>query len=106
MFIRKNKNRNNSISVQIISKHRGKYKVVKTIGTGKTEQQIEFLYQRARQYIQQSQGTINLFVNREDALTESHLRGIKNSQIQVIGPELIFGKIYDAIGFDQVKEKK
>jgi transposase len=105
MFIRKNKNRNNSISVQIISKHRGKYKVVKTIGTGKTEQQIEFLYQRARQYIQQSQGTINLFVNREDALIESYLKGIKNSQIQVIGPELIFGKIYDAIGFDQVKEE-
>lgn len=71
MFIRKNKNRNNSISVQIISKSRGQYKVIKTIGTGKTEQQIEFLYQRARQYIQEVQGTINLFVNREDALIES-----------------------------------
>jgi hypothetical protein len=105
MFIRKNKNRNQSISVQIISKDGGKYKVVKTMGTAKTEQEIEFLYQRARQYIQEEQGTINLFVNRDDALVESFLNTIKNGQIQVIGPEMIFGRIYDAIGFRQVKEE-
>lgn len=105
MFIRKNKNRNSSISVQVISKHSGKYKVLKTLGTGKTEQEIEFLYQYARQYIQEQQGTINLFVNQEDALIESYLETIKNGQVQVIGPELIFGKIYDAIGFGQLKEE-
>lgn len=71
MFIRKNKNRNKSISIQVISKQSGKYKLLKTFGTGKTEEQIEFLYQRARQYIQEKQGTINLFVNRDDALIES-----------------------------------
>lgn len=105
MFIRKNKNRNNSFSIQIISKKGSKYKVVKTFGTGKTDQEVEFLYQRARQYIQEQQGTIALFVNREDALIESYLSTIKNGQIQVIGPELIFGKIYDAIGFGEVKEE-
>ncbi|MDI6805024.1 MAG: transposase, partial [Bacteroidota bacterium] len=105
MFIRKNKNRNKSISVQIISKDGGKYKVVKTLGTGKTEQEIEFLYQKARQYLQELQGEITLFVNRDDALIESYLSTIKNGQIQVIGPELIFGRIYDAIGFGQVKEE-
>lgn len=105
MFIRKNKNRNNSISIQVISKKAGKYKLLKTFGTGKTEEQIEFLYQSARQYIQEKQGTINLFVNRDDALIESYLNTIKNGQIQVIGPELIFGKIYDSIGFGQLKEE-
>ena len=105
MFIRKNKNRNNSISVQVISKKGGKYKVEKTLGTGKTEQQIEFLYQQARQYIHEQQGTINLFINRDDALIESYLRIIQNAQVQVIGPELIFGKIYDAIGFGKIEEE-
>jgi len=33
MFIRKLKNRSGSISVQIISKASGKYKVIKTIGS-------------------------------------------------------------------------
>lgn len=105
MFIRKNKNRNNSISVQVISKDNGKYKLLKTLGTASTDQEIEFLYQRARQYIQDKQGTIGLFINRDDAVIESYLNTIKNGQIQVIGPELIFGKIYDTIGFAQLKEE-
>lgn len=104
MFIRKNKNRNNSITIQIISKKRGKYKVEKTLGTGKTEEEIEFLYQKAKQYIQEKEGTINLFINKDDALIESYLSSLKNTQIQVIGPELIFGRIYDSIGFGKLKE--
>lgn len=105
MFIRKNKNRNNSISIQIISKSGGKYKVIKTIGTGKTDEEIEYLYQKGRQFVEEEQGSIGLFLNRDDIFIESYLDTIKNGQIKVIGPELIFGKIYDAIGFDQIKEE-
>lgn len=105
MFIRKNKNRNNSISVQVISKKGGRYKVVKTLGTGRTDEEIEFLYQSARQYIQEQEGTISLFVNHEDSIIASYLETIKNGQIQVIGPELVFGKIYDAIGFSKIEEE-
>jgi hypothetical protein len=36
-FLRKLKNRSGSISVQIISKERGKYKVVKTLGSSSYE---------------------------------------------------------------------
>jgi hypothetical protein len=49
VFIRKNKNRKGTISVQIISKSSGKYRVVKTLGSGDTEQSIELLYQKAKQ---------------------------------------------------------
>jgi transposase len=99
MFIRKLVNRSGSTSVHIISKSRGKYHVVKTFGSGKTEQEIEFLCQCARQYLEQIKGQSSLFVDRDDALIESYLSELKNSQVQVIGPELIFGKIFDAIGF-------
>ena len=30
---------------------------------------------------------------------------MKNSQVQVIGPELVFGKIYDSIGFNQIENE-
>jgi len=105
MFVRKNKNRSGSISIQVISKTSGRYNLEKTIGSGKTEEEIELLYQRARQYIQEQQRTINLFVSKEDALIESYLETISNGQIRVIGPELIFGKVYDSVGFGAVKEE-
>lgn len=104
MFIRKLPNRSGSISVQIISKEHGKYQVVKTIGSGRTEQEIAFLSQRAKQYIQELQGQSELFVQEDDALIESFVNGLKNSQVQVIGPELVFGKIYDAVGYGQIKD--
>jgi len=48
MFIRKLKNRSGSISVQIISKESQKYKVVKTIGSSKTEEGINLLIYHAK----------------------------------------------------------
>jgi len=52
MFIRKNRNRSGSVSIQIISKAHGKYKVVKSIGYGKTQEEIEVLYYSARQELE------------------------------------------------------
>lgn len=40
MFLREKKNKSGSVSVQIIQKLRGKYKVLQTIGNGKTEQEL------------------------------------------------------------------
>jgi transposase len=103
VFIRKNRNRSGSYSIQIISKERGKYKVLKTLGSGRTDQELEFLYQRARQEIQILEGMGSLFVDKDDAKIESFVSNLSNESVQVIGPELIFGKIYDSIGFNQVE---
>jgi hypothetical protein len=51
MFIREKNNASGSTSIQIISKHRGTYKVVKTVGCGATRQQIEALKHQACQEI-------------------------------------------------------
>jgi len=101
MFIRKLVNRSGSTSVQIISKSGGNYQVIKTIGCGRTKRELDFLYQQAQQYIQQVKGQSSLFVEHDDAFLESYISSLKNSQVQVIGPELIFGKIFDAIGFNK-----
>lgn len=105
MFIRKFRNRSGSTSVQIISKGRGKYKVVKTIGSAFSEQDINILHHQARHEIVVLEKSRSLFLFQEDALIESFLNTLGNNQIHVIGPELIFGKIYDSIGFKAVKEE-
>ena len=104
MFIRKLKNRSGSISVQIITKESQKYKVVKTIGSSKTEEGIISLLYQAKHELNKMLKQISLFVSQEDAQIESFLKTLKNSNVQVIGPELIFGRIYDSIGFNKVKE--
>ena len=104
MFIRKNKNRRGTVTVQLISKSSGKYQLVKTIGTGDSEQSIELLYQKAKQELAALQKQQSLFVSKEDALIESYLSSLENAQIRTVGPELIFGKIYDSIGFNAIKE--
>ena len=104
MFIRKNKNRKGTISVQIISKSSGKYRVVKTLGSGDTEQSIELLYQKAKQELAALQKQQSLFVSKDDALIESYISGLQNAQVRTVGPEIIFGKIYDTIGFNAIKE--
>lgn len=104
MFIRKLKNRSGSISVQIISKKFGKYKVLKTIGSADSEQKIALLIYQAKQEISFIEKQEGLFVFENDALIESYLSSLENAQIRTVGPELIFGKIYDSIGFNAIEE--
>lgn len=104
MFLRKLKNRSGSISVQIISKPGGKYKVVKTIGSGRTEQEIEKLYYLGKQEIERLSFQPKLFISETDTIVDGIFESLSNASIRVVGPELIFGKIYDKIGFNEIEE--
>lgn len=105
MFIRKLTNRSGSISVQIISKADGKYQVVKTIGSSREEQEIARLVFLGQQEVTRLKGQRGLFVFEKDALVESCLSSLSNADIRTVGPELVFGKIYDAIGFNVIGEE-
>lgn len=105
MFIRKLKNRSGSISVQIISKSRGKYKVVKTIGCGRTEQEVQNLEYLAEQELERLSMQPKLFISETDTIIDTIFDALSNSSIRVVGPELIFGKIYDKIGFNKIDEE-
>lgn len=104
MYIRELKNRSGSISIQIISKANGKYKVVKTVGSATTLQKITELKIKARQEMELLQGQSSLFPSYEDNLIENLVSSLSNSNIKTIGPELIFGRIYDHIGFGALGE--
>ena len=104
MFIRKLKNRSGSVSIQIISKSSGKYIVLKTIGSASSGQEIAPLIHRAKQEISILEKQTGMFIFENDALIQSYLKTLQNAQIRTVGPELIFGKIYDFIGFNVIQE--
>lgn len=105
MFVRQLKNRSGSTSVQVISKFKGRYKVQKTIGSATTQQKIDELILLANQEIKNIEKQQELFVSKEDSLAESMVEALSNASIRTLGPEIIFGKIYDFIGFNKLNEQ-
>jgi len=102
MFLRNKRNASGSVSVQIISKAHGKYRVIKTIGCGTTEQQIQKLWFIGQQEMERLSAQSKLFVSEKDTFVEQVMESLANANVRTVGPELIFGKIYDSIGFDQI----
>ena len=106
MFVRKLKNRSGSQSVQVIQKIRGSYKVVKTIGSATTQQNIDKLVSLAKQEIERLSGNPSkLFGFESDEAIENAFSTLENASIKTLGPEIIFGKIYDYIGFGSIEEE-
>lgn len=104
MFIRKKPNKSGTISIQIIDKSFG-YKVVKTIGSTKDPNQIKQLEIEARRFIRGNQQSLFTFKTQTNVKIEDFLQSLSNSQIHTIGPELIFGTLFDRIGFNIIPEE-
>jgi len=104
MFLRKKQNRSGSTSIQIISKAHGKYKEVKTIGSGRSEQEVQKLWYLGKQEIERLTAQSKIFISQQDTVVEQAMESLANASIKTVGPELVFGKVYDHIGFGQIKE--
>lgn len=105
MFIRKKPNRSGSQSVQVIQKLKGRYKVIKTLGSATTQQEIEKLVNLAHQEIERLSAQPKLFVSESDAAIDQAFAILNNANIRTLGPEIIFGRIYDYIGFGIIREE-
>lgn len=105
MFVRTKKNASGSTSIQIISKSRGRYKVVKSMGSATTRQEIDKLISLAEKEVENLTKPGKLFVSEKDKAVEEAFAVLQNSNVQTIGPELIFGKIFDHIGFNSIKQE-
>jgi len=101
MFVRKKQNASGSLSIQIISKNRGKYKVIRTVGCAKTKREEELLVLLAKSELERLQGNQTLFAEHDDLVVENFVNGIANNHLQIVGSELILGKIYRKIGFSE-----
>ena len=106
MFVRRKANKTGSISVHIVDKSKGRYRVIKSLGTGSTEAEVIRLEEKARQHVRELTGTNrSLFENEDEIKLEDFLSTLSNSQIQVIGPEIIFGTLYDRIGYGRINNE-
>ena len=106
MYVRRKPNKTGTVSVQVISKLRGGYKVFRSFGVGRTEIEITRLEETARQFIREQTGLTNeLFENEDEVKIENFVSTLSNHQLQVIGPELVFGSLYDHIGYGVIKEE-
>jgi transposase len=105
MFVRKKKNKSGVISIQIIDKSSGKYRVIKTIGSSADATEIEQLYQKALFEIPKltGQSQINFDIEKEDALIKMFFDGIE--ELNLVGPELVLGKLFNEIGFNTIKDE-
>ena len=106
VFIRKNKNRSGTVSVQVVSKTGGSYHVVFSAGASNDPNVIERLVQSAQAYMLNPRSHTPLFVTQspQDALIENFIDTLTNTQVKTLGPELIFGTLFDAIGFNAIPQ--
>jgi transposase len=104
MYWRKKKNKSGVVSVQIIDKSSGKYKVIKTIGSSPIESDIDKLVLEAQQFINSYGGQQQLdFVLGDD---QRYFHSIYENiqQVQLLGPEIVLGKLFDQIGFNAIED--
>ena len=84
----------------------GNYIVLKSFGSSKDPNEIELLLFEARAFAQNPTGSSPLFpdLSREDLVIKNFFTTLKNASVRTIGPELIFGTVFDRIGFNSIHE--
>jgi hypothetical protein len=107
MFVRKKRNRSGSTSVQVISKSGGRYRVIKTIRAAGEEQEIARLVELGKLFVKRCGGHRTLFPEEEhdNAVVLDFVQTLQNAAIRTVGPDLIFGRLFDEIGFNAISEQ-
>jgi transposase len=105
VIVRKKKNKSGSISVQIIDKSSGDYKFIKTIGSSKDPLIIKKLIIDAQYEIERLLGLqrMNFDLDKEQDIVDIFFNRIE--KLELMGPELLLGKIFDEIGFNAIKDR-
>ena len=77
------------------------------MGPATQQQGIDELISQAKNEIKklQNEGQLELFCSPKDESVSNFLRSLNNSNIKTIGPELIFGKIFDFIGLNHIPDQ-
>lgn len=105
MYWRKKKNKSGVISIQVIEKSSGKYKLIKTIGRSDNQAEIDRLSAQAQEFINSygGQQQLNFVLGDDQRYFDSIYENIQ--QVQLLGPEMVLGKLFDQIGFNVIKEE-
>lgn len=107
MFVRKKKNRSGSTSIQVIDKTK-RYRVIKTVGVSTDLDIIEQLIKQGNWFIQQqNRRQLKLFPlqTKDEQTIEGFVSQLENAQVRTVGPELIFGTLFDQLGFNRIPDE-
>lgn len=106
MFVRKKRNQSGAVSVQVIDKTKS-YHVVKTVGCSKNPEEIERFYQQGKAWLKQQDRQLPFFPSEqiEQGIVAAFVSGLRSSDVRTVGPELIFGTLFDRIGFGHVPDE-
>jgi len=103
MFVRQKKNKSGVVSVQIIDKSSGRYKLYKTIGSSNNDAEIERLVLKANEFLSQTIGVQEFDFLNSNQLIKSFLDNITSHKL--VGIDLVLGKIFNEIGFNQIRDE-
>ncbi|MEY5049910.1 MAG: hypothetical protein RLZZ175_3269, partial [Bacteroidota bacterium] len=102
MYVRKKINKSGRVSVQVIDKTNGTYKVLKTIGSSADLVQVEELVRQGKVFISKQSGVQSIDFDSNISLYKEVLNSIVSHKL--VGIDLILGKIFDEIGFNKVHD--
>jgi transposase len=108
MFVRKKKNPSGVVSVQVIDKSSGTYRVIRTVGSSSDEKEIAELYKAGKKWIARYSGKRDMFTEQareqeEKQVTEYLLSNVEN--ILLNGTQLILNHVFKAVGFDAIEDE-
>lgn len=101
MFIRQKKNKSGSFSIQILQKVGRRNKILKTIGIGKTDEELKLLQRIANFEIDKLKGQAPLFIESDDITIDAFVSTLYNEDIRLVGPDLVFGSLFKTIGYEK-----
>jgi transposase len=107
MFVRKKKNPSGIVSIQIIDKSWGKYKVLRTVGSSSDTIEIEKLYNQGKKWVASQIDGGDMFSLHEEQREEKQVTDYLLNNIENIllnGTQLILDHVFKLIGFDSIDD--
>ena len=96
MFVEKKLNKSGSTSVRIMQKVHGRRKCVKVIGCSSDIEEIGQLIKRGNRWIEEHRNGMPLFELEDEAVAyDKVLANLRQSQLRLVGPELVYGTLFD-----------
>lgn len=103
MFVRKINHSNGRIYIQVVAKINGKYRVQKSFGSGTSKLEVEKIINQANLWIKEQHGVKQIDFDDERGVFEALLSSISSHKL--VGVELVLGRIFDEIGFNEIKDQ-
>lgn len=103
MFINKSRNKSGTTSVRVLRKRGRNNVMVKSFSSLRNEAQIERMVEQASEFVQRQTGTFyHLFNPPPEQDITDFVGSLSNNQISVDGPDVLFGKLFDHVGYGAI----